>query len=135
MARRYLSTRRKPPFVSLILTISLLSVAVGVFALIFVLSVMNGFENDFRGRILSFKAPVTIVSSNGEDLSARADEWKRLDLRIRRVVPFAEGEAVAQTHDGGVLGLRVRGIAEAPEESRLGRYYESESFSDKSIVI
>lgn len=135
IARRYLSTRRKPPFVSLILTISLLSVATGVFALIFVLSVMNGFEKDFRGRILSFKAPVTVTSGNGEDLSARADEFKAMDSRIRRVVPFAEGEAVAQTRDGGVLGLRVRGIAEAPEESRLGRYYESESFGAQSIVI
>lgn len=135
IARRYLSTRRKPPFVSLILTISLLSVAIGVFALIFVLSVMNGFEKDFRKRILSFKAPVTVASVDGEDLSSRAEEWKDADPRIRRVVPFAEGEAVAQTKDGGVLGLRVRGIAEAPEESRLGRYYESETFSDQSIIM
>lgn len=135
VARRYLSTRRKPPFVSLILSISLLSVAVGVFALIFVLSVMNGFEKDFRGRILSFKAPVTVVSGNGEDLSAGAEDWKKLDPRIRRVVPFAEGEAVAQTREGGVLGLRVRGIGEAPDEARLGRYYEGSPFSEKSIAI
>jgi lipoprotein-releasing system permease protein len=135
IARRYFSTRRKPPFVSLILVISLLSVAVGVFALIFVLSVMNGFEKDFRGRILNFKAPVMVVSANGEDLSDQVQEWQRFDSRIRRVVPFAEGEAVAQTRDGGVLGLRVRGIGEAPTESRLGRYYEGEPFSDRSLAV
>jgi lipoprotein-releasing system permease protein len=135
IARRYLSTRRKPPFVSLILVISLLSVSVGVFALIFVLSVMNGFEKDFRGRIRGFKAPVTVVSGSGEDLAPQAEAWKRLDPRIRRAVPYAEGEAVAQTKEGGVLGLRVRGIGEAPDEARLGRYYESEPFSQKSLVI
>lgn len=135
MARRYLSTRRKPPFVSLILTISLLSVTSGVFALIFVLSIMNGFEKDFRSRILSFQAPITVVGAPGEDLAPRASELAALDSRISRVVPFAEGEAVAQSREGGVLGLRVRGIGEAPTEARLGRYYEGEAFGERSLVM
>lgn len=135
IARRYLSTRRKPPFVGLILVISLLSVSTGVFALIFVLSVMSGFEKDFRGRILGFKAPVTVISASGEDLAAESEDWRRLDPRIRRVVPFAEGEAVAQTRDGGVLGVRLRGIGEAPSEVRLGRLYESEPFGERSLVL
>ena len=135
IARRYLSTRRKPPFVSLILSISLLSVSVGVFALIFVLSVMNGFERDFRSRILNFRAPLTIWSTTGEDLSERREEFQAADPRIRKLVPFAEGEAVAQTEEGGVLGLRLRGLGEAPNEARLGRLYESEPFGDESVLL
>jgi len=134
IARRYLSTRRKPPFVSLILAISLISVTSGVFALIFVLSIMNGFEKDFRSRILSFQAPVTIVGELGEDMAPKAAEILT-DSRIERIVPFAEGEAVAQTREGGVLGLRVRGIGEAPTESRLGRYYEGDPFDQRSAVM
>jgi lipoprotein-releasing system permease protein len=135
IARRYLSTRRKPPFVSLILTISLLSVSVGVFALVFVLSVMNGFERDFRSRILNFRAPLTVMSLTGEDLSLRLDEFRAADPRIRKLVPFAEGEAVAQTEEGGVLGLRLRGLGEAPSEARLGRLYEGAAFGEDSVLL
>ncbi|HSA59827.1 MAG TPA: FtsX-like permease family protein [bacterium] len=135
IARRYLSTRHKPPFVSLILSISLLSVGVGVFSLIFVLSVMNGFERDFRSRILNFRAPLTVLSTTGEDLSERMEDFRAADPRIRKLVPFAEGEAVAQTEEGGVLGLRLRGLGEAPDEARLGRYYASEAFGEDSVVL
>lgn len=134
IARRYLSTRRKPLFVSFLMAICVSAVTVGVFALIFVLSVMNGFERDFRKRVLGFKAPVVVASLTGEDLSDQADLWKGMDRRIGRAVPFAEGEAVAQTAEGGALGVRVRGIAEPPTEARLGNYYEAEPFSDDSLV-
>ena len=65
VSRRYLSTRHKPLFTSMILFITLLAVATGVFALIFVLSVMNGFEEDVRQRVLGFKAPLVVVSDSG----------------------------------------------------------------------
>ena len=77
IARRYLSSRRKPLFASFILFITLLAVATGVFALIFVLAVMNGFERDFRQRVLGFKAPLVVTSDSGEDLSPDPDEKKR----------------------------------------------------------
>lgn len=135
IARRYLSTRRKPLFVSFLLMICLGAVATGVFALIFVLSVMNGFEKDFRQRVLGFKAPVVVMSDTGEDLADQVDLWKKMDPRIRRVVPFVEGEAVAQTVDGSALGVRVRGVTEPPTEARLGRLYESEPFSEDSLIV
>lgn len=135
IARRYLSTKRKPLFVSFLLFISLSAVAVGVFALIFVLSVMNGFERDFRKKVLGFKAPVVVWSADGEDLSAKVDEWRGIDGRIQRIVPFAEGEAVAQTETGETLGIRVRGIGEAPSEERVGRLYENDAFGPESLVV
>jgi lipoprotein-releasing system permease protein len=135
IARRYLATRRKPFFNSLILFITLLAVATGVFALIFVLAVMNGFENDFRRRVLGFKAPLVAVSETGEDLASVAEEWKGRDPRIRRLSPFVEGEAVIQSETGGTMGVRVRGISAEPTEERYGRLYESEPFSEESIVL
>jgi len=135
IARRYLSTRKKPVFVSFLLIISLTAVTIGVFALIFVLSVMNGFERDVRKKVLSFSAPVIVWSREGADLSDESADWKKLDPRIERVVAFAEGEAVARTSDDSLSGVRVRGILEQPTEERLGKYYESEPFGDGSLVM
>ncbi len=135
IARRYLSSRGKPLFVSFLLYISIGAVATGVFALIFVLSVMNGFENDFRQRILGFKAPLSVLSQSGEDLSNRIEEIKNLDSRIQRVSPYVEGEAIVQSEAGGAMGARVRGITGAPHENRLGKIYESAPFSSESLLI
>lgn len=135
IARRYLSSRGKPLFVSFLLYISIGAVATGVFALIFVLSVMNGFENDFRQRILGFKAPLSVLSQSGEDLSNRAEEIKNLDERIQRVSPYVEGEAVIQSEAGGAMGVRVRGITGTPHENRLGKIYQSAPFVSKSLLI
>lgn len=135
IARRYLSTKHKPLFSSFLLFICLLAVTTGVFALIFVLSIMNGFEQDFQKRILGFKAPVVVYSRSGEDLSGRVQEISNIDRRIRRVVPFIEGEAVIQSETGANLGIRIRGISEAPTRERLGELYESEAFSPKGILL
>ncbi len=51
---RYLRARRRERFVSLIALISLTGVAIGTFALTVVLSVMSGFQEDLRDRLLAF---------------------------------------------------------------------------------
>ena len=135
IARRYLSTKHKPLFSSFLLFICLLAVTTGVFALIFVLSVMNGFEHDFQKRILGFKAPIVVSSQSGEDLSARIKILSQMDSHIQRVSAFIEGEAVIQSESGANLGIRIRGISEAPTKERLGELYESEPFSAKGILL
>ncbi len=61
---RYLRARRRERFVSLIAVISLAGVALGTFALTVVLSVMSGFQEDLRQRLLAFNPHVTVESSN-----------------------------------------------------------------------
>jgi len=61
---RYLRARRRERFVSLIAIISLAGVALGTFALTVVLSVMSGFQEDLRQRLLAFNPHVTLQSSN-----------------------------------------------------------------------
>lgn len=60
---RYLRARRRERFVSLIAVISLAGVALGTFALTVVLSVMSGFQEDLRGRLLAFNPHITIEKS------------------------------------------------------------------------
>jgi lipoprotein-releasing system permease protein len=61
---RYLRARRRERFVSLIAIISLTGVALGTFALTVVLSVMTGFQEDLRQRLLAFNPHITVESSN-----------------------------------------------------------------------
>ena len=62
---RYLRAKRRTRFVSFITLISLLGVALGVAALIVILSVMNGFEGELRGRLLSMSAHGSVTEASG----------------------------------------------------------------------
>src|ERR1700761_4967707 len=89
---RYSLAREHSFFVSFITWVSLLGVAVGVAALITVLSVMNGFEAELRGRLLSLSAHATVSAPNGapiEDWPARLDQLKGADGLIG-AAPFLD---------------------------------------------
>ena len=62
---RYTRAKRRNHFISFITMISMLGIALGVMALIVVLSVMNGFEKELRGRILVMVSHVTVSSFRG----------------------------------------------------------------------
>ena len=62
---RYLRAKRREGFISLITLISTIGVAIGVMTLNIVLSVMTGFEEDLRDRILQFSPHVLVWSENG----------------------------------------------------------------------
>jgi len=57
---RYLKSKRKPLFISVITLISLAGITLGVSALIIVLSVMNGFQKDLKEKILGIKSHIVI---------------------------------------------------------------------------
>jgi lipoprotein-releasing system permease protein len=75
---RYSLAREHSFFVSFITWVSLLGVAVGVMALITVLSVMNGFESELRGRLLSVSADA-VLSLNGASLP----DWRRSIAQLK----------------------------------------------------
>ncbi len=70
---RYLRAKRRTRFVSFITLISLLGIALGVAALIVILSVMNGFEGELRNRLLSMSAHGTVTGENGV-----TEDWRSL---------------------------------------------------------
>ena len=59
---RYLKAKRKQTFISIITFISIGGVALGVTALIVVLAVMSGFENDLKNKILGLNSHVLVLS-------------------------------------------------------------------------
>ncbi len=70
---RYLRAKRRTRFVSFITLISLLGIALGVAALIVILSVMNGFEGELRNRLLSMSAHGSVTGTQGV-----TEDWRSL---------------------------------------------------------
>ena len=113
---RYTRAKRRNHFISFISLTSMLGITLGVWALITVLSVMNGFERELRGRILGVASHVT-VSGDGGWLS----DWQTLQKRIsaipevRASAPFVLGQGMV-TKGGEVHGALIRGILPGHEE-------------------
>jgi len=109
LALRLLFASRKNTFLSLIATLAVLSVMFGVAFLLIVLAVMEGFEGDFREKILGFDAHVVVQGKNG---IADYQKWIAPMLEIpgiAAVSPFVQGEVLLSA-GGKHQGALVRGV-------------------------
>ncbi len=102
--------RRKDGFMSFISGISISSIALGVMALIIVLSVMNGFQKEVRDRMLSVLSHVEVVRFAGA-----IPDWKETakfietDKRVVACAPYVSGQGLLNSR-GTLRGVAVRGI-------------------------
>lgn len=120
---RYTRAKRRNHFISFISATSMVGIALGIVALIVVLSVMNGFHKEIQERILSMASHATL-----SDPAGVMEEWPHLLAEVRAhpdvvgAAPFVElqGMLVAGS---GVSGAVVRGILpnEEDEVSELRR--------------
>lgn len=112
---RYTRARRRAHFVSFITLTSMIGIALGVAALITVISVMNGFERELRERILGMISHAEIHGERG-----RVDDWRNIIERAEAhpsvvgAAPFVEGEVMV-TRGGNVSGTLLRGVDPALE--------------------
>ena len=108
---RYVRSRSHACSVSFITWISLAGVAVGVAALIVILSVMNGFEGELRERLLSLSAAIRVTAPAGSPplQSSRWLEPLRALPGVRTVLPYAEAQVLA-VHQPEMLPLVLRGV-------------------------
>jgi lipoprotein-releasing system permease protein len=103
-------------FLSFISAVSVLGIALGVAALIVVLSVMNGFQKEVRDRMLSVLPHVELLAADGgalPDWRALASEAARHPL-VRGTAPFVAAQALVG-HGGALRGVTLRGIDPAAE--------------------
>jgi lipoprotein-releasing system permease protein len=107
---RYLRASPHRGFVSLIAGIAIVGLALGVAVLIVVLSVMNGFEEVLRTRILSLTAHATISGIEGRIPNWRADMAKLQGFPgISGEAPYIEEQGL-MTHGDKASGVQLRGI-------------------------
>jgi lipoprotein-releasing system permease protein len=121
---RYTRARRRNRFIGINSAVSMIGIWVGVWALIVVLSVMNGFQKEVRERILGVASHLQLVGGDGrlaawEPLAERAAQHPR----VLATAPFVEAQAML-TSGGAVRGAIVRGILPAQEErvAELGKH-------------
>jgi lipoprotein-releasing system permease protein len=112
---RYTRAKRRNHFISFISLISMLGMALGVAALIVVLSVMNGFQKEIRTRILGVAPHLQITGADGNRLM----DWQPIVQRVRHnaqvaaAAPFVSGQGMV-SFEQNVQGVMVRGVL--PEE-------------------
>ena len=138
---RYLKSRKKTGFVSVIAGFSFLGIMLGVATLIIVMSVMNGFRAELMGRILGFNGHLSVQSTWGPVLNE--DEKLLRNLKdtfgIVSVAPLLEGQVMVSTnmHSQGAL---IRGLKPSDFKARpllfdnfLGNWDEFEN--EQGVVL
>ena len=121
---RYTRAKRRNHFISFISLSSMLGIALGVTALIAVLSVMNGFEKELRERILGMASHATVSRFRGP-----LKDWQGVAERARQhphvvgVAPYVQGEAML-TRGRYVRGALIQGVLPhiEPEVSEIDKY-------------
>ena len=113
---RYTRAKRRNHFISFISAISMAGIALGVAALIVVLSVMNGFQKELRARILGVASHVQISGADNQ-----LADWRKVaeaaakEPHVLAAAPFVNAQAML-TAGQAVRGSVVRGIEPALEE-------------------
>lgn len=106
---RYTRAKRRNQFISFISAFSLVGMALGVMALIIVLSVMNGFDREMKERILS------VIPHGFVDQLPSLEDWQTLSAQVnqhRQVVasaPYIASNAMV-SYAGGVEAIELQGI-------------------------
>ena len=117
-------------FLSFISFASVAGIALGVWALIVVLSVMNGFQKEVRDRMLSVVAHIEVFGGNGpvtqwEDLLADAKRHPR----VVAGAPYVMAQAML-TNSDAVRGAVIRGVLPGLEEKVAGLQIKRGSLAD-----
>lgn len=127
VSRRYLAAKRKQTFISLITWISIGGVAIGVMALITVLAVMTGAQEDMRDKILGANAHIIVshISGNGTgDAEAIVDAITDIP-GVVGASPFIFNQVMLASHNR-VTGIAIRGVQVDPPStsSDIERYLQ-----------
>ena len=139
---RYLRAKRRTRFVSFITLISLAGVALGVAALIVILSVMNGFEGELRDRLLSMTAHGYVTGSERElDAWPQVREQMLLEAGVVSAAPVVQMEGMIRT-DRSLNAVLINGVLpelEALVSGRTINFVEGDfdvlSADSRSIVL
>jgi lipoprotein-releasing system permease protein len=99
VGRRYFLTPQKERFISIISLISGLGVAIGVMALIVVLAVMTGFDNDLKDKIIGANPHIILHSEAGIDNYNTLAKRLKTIPGVEQVAPYASGQAYLYYRD------------------------------------
>lgn len=141
LAFRYLKSRKRTGFVSVIAVFSILGIMLGVATLIIVMSVMNGFRAELMGRVLGLNGHMGVYPAWGstlDEFETRAESISTID-GVTAVIPVVDGQVMASSEDTST-GVMVRGMRGEDFKSRaiLNDKYKGlglEEFQDNAIIM
>src|SRR5690349_16186678 len=120
---RYFRTKRRNQFISFISAMSLVSIAIGVMALITVLSVMNGFQDELRDRILNMTSDATVSGFDNKlsDWPAVIRDTQQFP-QVTGAAPYVDDQAML-ANGSNMSGTEIRGVIPGmePAVSEVGR--------------
>src|SRR5512138_2998211 len=114
IALRYLRSKKRHKGVSVNTAISIGGVAVGVMALLVVLSVMSGFQQDLQKKILGANAHIVIRNIRSMEDMGRVTGILKEDKDVAAFAPFVIGQVMV-SHEKRAHGVYLRGIEPADE--------------------
>jgi len=129
---RYTRARRRNRFIGINSAVSMIGIAVGVWALIVVLSVMNGFQKEVRTRILGVVSHLQILADDN-----KLEDWQGVtkivtqNPRVVATAPFVQAQAML-SNGQALRGALVRGILPGEEEkvAELARHMRTGRLDD-----
>ena len=120
---RYTRSRKRAQgrnrLISFISLVSMLGIALGVMTLIVVLSVMNGFQEELRARLLGVASHIEVESFEG---TGRVQNWQQIAEEARQhpevmaAAPYVNGQGMLMLNEA-VLGVQIRGILPEQEST------------------
>lgn len=137
---RYLITKRKEKFISLISIISIFGVAIGVMALIVVIAVMTGFDKDLRDKIVGNYSHIMITSYKPIDNYEYESILKKIasNPHIKGISPYVQGQMLVREANR-LFAVSLKGIDPYTETqvTKLKKYLIKGDINslDKDCVI
>lgn len=138
---RYTRAERRRGFLSFIAVIAMCGVALGMIALITILSIMNGFEIELRERLLGLAPHISVRGEGGQ-----LQQWQTIEEHLKAMplalsgAPVIEREAMLTNFDL-VEGARLQGVTETdPRIAQLDGFVQGQGLSqlragDFSIIL
>ncbi len=141
LAFRYLKSRKRTGFVSVIAGFSFLGIMLGVATLIIVMSVMNGFRSELMGRVLGINGQMGVYPEWGDKLDDYETRMKIISEidGVERVVPVIDAQVMASADDAssGVMirGMRAEDFINRPILKDKYRGTPVTEFTDNNVIL
>lgn len=138
---RYLVTKRKEKFISLISAISILGIAIGVTALIVVIAVMAGFDKDLRDKIVGNYSHITLAGFKAIDKAEYENIVTKIisNPHVKGISPYLQGQVLVKEADKFfAVGLRGIDPASQAEVTKIKEYIvrgDIRKLGDDGIII
>ena len=138
---RYLVTKRKEKFISLISVISILGVAIGVTALIVVIGVMTGFDKDLREKIVGNYSHITLTSYKGLESKEYDALVKKIALNphVKGMSPYTQGQVLFKEQDryfaAGLKGIDPQTEAQVTKLTQYLVAGDTKNLGEDGVII